>query len=101
LVHEAWFLSAGPPPAPQRWDGGRRFFAAAAEVMRHISAEKRPLGAKPEPGRGGSERVDPDRVELFSPLPAEDLLALPEGWTNCQNWTPRPQTSLSSAFLSG
>jgi RNA polymerase sigma factor (TIGR02999 family) len=39
LVHEA-YLRLVNVPAPQRWDGRRHFFAAAAEAMRRILIER-------------------------------------------------------------
>ena len=75
LVHEAW-LHLGGDQQPT-WKNRAHFFGAAAEAMRRIlvdrAREKRALK------RGGDlKRVDLDAVELPSPMPDDELLALDE-----------------------
>ena len=75
LVHEAW-LHLGGDQQP-RWANRAHFFGAAAEAMRRIlvdrSREKKALK------RGGDlKRVDFEAVELASPMPDDELLALDE-----------------------
>jgi RNA polymerase sigma factor (TIGR02999 family) len=74
LVHEAWLRLVTPDPqAP--FQNRAHFFGAAAEAMRRIlvdrAREKKALkrGANPE-------RVDIDGLELPSPMPDDELLAL-------------------------
>jgi len=73
LVHEAYLRLVSK--ADRQWDGRRHFFGAAAEAMRRILVEnaRRKRCLK----RGGQlERVDLEAVELPSPMPDADLLAL-------------------------
>ena len=73
LVHEAYLrlMASGNRP----WKGRRYFFAAAAEAMRRILIEK--ARAKQTQRRGsGAFHSDLDGIDLASPVPSEDLLAL-------------------------
>jgi RNA polymerase sigma factor (TIGR02999 family) len=79
LVHEAWLRlvrteQEGNEP---RWDGRRHFFGAAAEAMRRILIESARRKARVRHG-GGGERLSLDEVEIASPLPDDDLLAMDE-----------------------
>jgi RNA polymerase sigma factor (TIGR02999 family) len=75
LVHEAWLrLTAS---ANRGWDGRGHFFGAAAEAMRRILVDR--AREKKALKRGGDfERVDIDAIELPSPMPDDELLALDE-----------------------
>jgi RNA polymerase sigma factor (TIGR02999 family) len=76
LVHEAYLRLAGTGQ-PQQWEGRGHFFAAAAEAMRRILVDR--AREKQALKRGGNlERVDIAAVELESPMPDEELLALDE-----------------------
>jgi RNA polymerase sigma factor (TIGR02999 family) len=79
LVHEAWLRLVGSEQEGNepRWDGHRHFFGAAAEAMRRILIENARRKARVRHG-GGGERVSLDEVEIASPLPDDDLLALDE-----------------------
>jgi RNA polymerase sigma factor (TIGR02999 family) len=79
LVHEAWLRLAGAEQkeSEPRWDGRRHFFGAAAEAMRRILIENARRKARVRHG-GGCDRVNLEEVELASPLPDNDLLALNE-----------------------
>ena len=75
LVHEAYLRLVGKED-PQ-WNGRRHFFGAAAEAMRRILVEN--ARRKKRLKRGGQlERVDLEEVDLPSPLPDDDLLAMDE-----------------------
>jgi RNA polymerase sigma factor (TIGR02999 family) len=75
LVHEAYLRLVGKEDP--RWQGQRHFFGAAAEAMRRILVEK--ARRKNRLKRGGHlERVDLEDVDLPSPMPDDDLLALDE-----------------------
>src|SRR5262245_55803930 len=79
LVHEAYLRLVGGE-TPQRWDGRRHFFAAAAEAMRRILIDqaRRKHSAK---WGGTMRRVELDAgAQLATPedRAAEDLLALDE-----------------------
>jgi RNA polymerase sigma factor (TIGR02999 family) len=75
LVHEAW-LHLGGDQQPT-WQNRAHFFGAAAEAMRRILVDR--AREKKTLKRGGDlERVDIDAVELSSPMPDDELLALDE-----------------------
>src|SRR5262245_49187065 len=75
LVHEAWLhLGGDKQPA---WQNRAHFFGAAAEAMRRILVDR--ARRKQALKRGGNlERVDLDALELPSPMPDDELLALDE-----------------------
>jgi RNA polymerase sigma factor (TIGR02999 family) len=76
LVHEAYLRLIGPNESKQ-WEGRGHFFGAAAEAMRRILVDR--ARAKKALKRGGDlQRVDADEVELASPMPDDELLALDE-----------------------
>ena len=75
LVHEAW-LHLGGDKQPN-WKNRAHFFGAAAEAMRRILVDR--ARQKKALKRGGDlERVDIDALELPSPMPDDELLALDE-----------------------
>jgi RNA polymerase sigma factor (TIGR02999 family) len=76
LVHEAYLRLVGPNQ-PQDWDGRGHFFAAAAEAMRRILVESARRKKRLKHG-GQLQRVDVDGVDLPSPMPDDELLALDE-----------------------
>jgi RNA polymerase sigma factor (TIGR02999 family) len=75
LVHEAWIkLGGNEQPA---WENRAHFFGAAAEAMRRVlvSRARKKNAAK----RGGEmERIEFEGLEVASPMPDEELLALDE-----------------------
>lgn len=76
LVHEAW-LRLVTPDQQARFENRAHFFGAAAEAMRRILVDR--AREKKALKRGGNlERVDIDAVELSSPMPDDELLALDE-----------------------
>ncbi len=79
LVHEAWLRLAGAEQtgSEPKWDGRRHFFGAAAEAMRRILIENARRKARARHG-GGRDHLNLDEIEIASPLPDEDLLALNE-----------------------
>ena len=75
LVHEAYLrLTGNEDPL---WNGRRHFFGAAAEAMRRILVENARRKKRLKHG-GHLERVDLDSVDLPSPMPDDELLALDE-----------------------
>ncbi len=73
LVHEAW-LSLVATPA-QSWQNRAHFFGAAAEAMRRIliASARRKLTQR----RGArADHLDVDDIEIASPEPDDQLLAL-------------------------
>jgi RNA polymerase sigma factor (TIGR02999 family) len=75
LVHDAWLhLGADAQPI---WKNRAHFFGAAAEAMRRILVDR--AREKKALKRGGDlQRVDLDGIELPSPMPDDELLALDE-----------------------
>ena len=73
LVHEAWLRLVGDE-APM-FENRAHFFGAAAEAMRRILVDR--AREKKAFKRGGDlQRVDVDAIELASPMPDDELLAL-------------------------
>ena len=76
LVHEAWLRLAGND-ANVQFANRAHFFGAAAEAMRRILVDR--AREKQALKRGGHlERVDLEGLELPSPMPDDELLALDE-----------------------
>jgi len=75
LVHEAW-LRLGGDQQPS-WQNRAHFFGAAAEAMRRILVENARRKNRLKHG-GQLERVNADDVDIPSPMPDDDLLAMDE-----------------------
>ena len=100
LVHEAWLRLAGPDQAGQRWEGQRHFFTAAAEAMRRILVDR--ARRKQSIRHGGQlQRVDIDDIELASPLPDDDLLALHEALDRLAILDPPAADLIKLRFFTG
>jgi len=86
LVHEVWLrLMRGNA---QRFPDRAYFFAAAGEAMRRILVEN--ARRKKRLKRGGNlQRVDIENVQLATPLPDDDLLALDEALTRLAEFDSR------------
>jgi RNA polymerase sigma factor (TIGR02999 family) len=76
LVHEA-YLRLVDAENMRRWDGRGHFFAAAAEAMRRILIDQARTKQSQRRG-GGRKRRDLDPLEIATPEPSLDLLALDE-----------------------
>lgn len=75
LVHEAWLKLVDPPS--QSWQNRAHFFGAAAEAMRRILIAR--ARRKQTQRRGaGAPHLDLDELEIASPVPEDQLLALNE-----------------------
>ncbi len=73
LVHEAWLKLVAPPA--QSWQNRAHFFGAAAEAMRRILIAR--ARRKHTQRRGsGAPHLDADELEIASPAPDDQLLAL-------------------------
>jgi RNA polymerase sigma factor (TIGR02999 family) len=98
LVHEAWYrLGGDQQPA---WQSRAHFFGAVAEAMRRILIEnaRRKLRQK----RGGQlERLDVNEVEIASPLPDDQLLALDEALDRLAAEDPRAAEIVKLCFFVG
>jgi RNA polymerase sigma factor (TIGR02999 family) len=75
LVHEAWLRLGGDQQTA--WQNRAHFFGAAAEAMRRILVENARRKKRLKHG-GQLERVNADDVDIPSPMPDEDLLAMDE-----------------------
>ena len=75
LVHEAWLKLVDSPL--QSWQNRAHFFGAAAEAMRRILVERARRKGRQRRG-SGAEHLDADEIEIASPAPADQLLALHE-----------------------
>ena len=75
LVHEAWLKLVDSPA--QSWQNRAHFFGAAAEAMRRILIAR--ARRKQTQRRGsGAPHLDADEIEIASPAPDDQLLALDE-----------------------
>jgi len=98
LVHEAW-LHLGGDDQPI-WLNRGHFFGAAAEAMRRILVDR--AREKKALKRGGDrERVDLDAVELPSPMPDDELLALDEALTRLADVDTRAAEMVKLCFFVG
>ena len=80
LVHEAWLRLAGSRARDRAWNGRAHFFAAAAEVMRHILTDNARRKQAVRHG-GGLQRADTDDslFRIAAPdVKDEELLAVHE-----------------------
>ena len=73
LVHEAWLKLVDSPA--QSWQNRAHFFGAAAEAMRRILIDRARRKIRQRRG-SGAEHVNADEVEIASPAPDDQLLAL-------------------------
>jgi RNA polymerase sigma factor (TIGR02999 family) len=99
LVHEAYLRLVGSRPS-QQWDGRAHFFGAAAEAMRRILVD-RAREKKALKRGGGLERVDIDALELPSPMPDEELLALDEALDQLATVDTRAAEMVKLCFFVG
>jgi RNA polymerase sigma factor (TIGR02999 family) len=98
LVHEAWLrLENG---RKQAWQNRAHFFGAAAEAMRRILVEN--ARRKHRLKRGGQlERVDINEVDLPSPMPDDDMLALDEALDGLAKVDVRAAELVKLCFFAG
>jgi RNA polymerase sigma factor (TIGR02999 family) len=98
LVHEAW-LHLGGDQQPS-WQNRGHFFAAAAEAMRRILVDC--ARAKQALKRGGNlERFDLEAMELPSPMPDDELLALDEALDRLATVDTRAAEMVKLCFFVG
>lgn len=98
LVHEAWLRMVGDEAA--KFQNRAHFFGAAAEAMRRILVDR--ARQKQALKRGGRlERVDLDGVELASPMPDDELLALDEALDRLATVDTRAAEMVKLCFFVG
>ena len=73
LVHEAWLKLVAP--TAQSWQNRAHFFGAAAEAMRRILIARARRKGRQRRG-SGAEHLDADEIEIASPVPDDQFLAL-------------------------
>ena len=98
LVHEAWLHLGGD--AQPIWKNRAHFFGAAAEAMRRILVDR--AREKKALKRGGDlQRVDLESVELVSPMPDDELLALDEALDRLATVDTRAAQMVKLCFFVG
>ena len=98
LVHEAYLRLTGEGDA--HWQGRRHFFGAAATAMRRILVENARRKQRLKHG-GHLERVDIAEVEIASPLPDDELLAMDEALERLAAFDPRAAEVVNLCFFVG
>jgi RNA polymerase sigma factor (TIGR02999 family) len=99
LVHEAW-LRLVTPEGQAQFQNRAHFFGAAAEAMRRILVDR--AREKKALKRGGDwERVNIDAVELLSPMPDDELLALDEALDRLATVDTRAAEMVKLCFFVG
>jgi RNA polymerase sigma factor (TIGR02999 family) len=98
LVHEAW-LRLVKNENPQ-FDGRAHFFAAAAEAMRRILIDRARHKRAVRHG-GGQQRVDFDDVDLASPVPDDQLLAVNDALDKLAALHPRQAELVKLRYFVG
>jgi len=98
LVHEAYLRLVGNEDA--RWEGRRHFFGAAAEAMRRILVDNARRKRRLKHG-GQLERVDVEDVDIASPVPDDELLAVDEALGRLTVADPRAADLVKLCFFIG
>jgi RNA polymerase sigma factor (TIGR02999 family) len=98
LVHEAWLRLGGS--GQQSWNSRRHFFAAAAEAMRRVLVENARRKRRLKHG-GELQRVDIADIDLPSPMPDEELIALDAALANLQNVNAKAAELVQLCFFTG
>jgi len=98
LVHEAYLRLIGS--ADPGWQGRRHFFGAAAEAMRRILVENARRKNRLKHG-GQLDRVDVADLDIASPLPDDDLLAMDEALDRLAVVDPRAAELVKLCFFVG
>jgi RNA polymerase sigma factor (TIGR02999 family) len=75
LVHEMWLKLVDS--RSQSWQNRAHFFGAAAEAMRRLLIARARRKGRQRRG-SGAEHLDVDEIEIASPAPDDQLLALNE-----------------------
>lgn len=99
LVHDA-YLRLVDQDVPQRWNGRRHFFGAAAEAMRRILVENARKRASLKRG-GDLQRVDFDEPICTEKDEQVDLLALDEALQALEREAPEKAALVKLRFFAG
>jgi len=98
LVHEAWMRLVDSPA--QSWQNRAHFFGAAAEAMRRILVARARRRRTQRRG-SGAEHLDVDGIEIASPAPEEQLLALNEALDRFATLEPRQAELVKLRYFVG
>ena len=98
LVHEAWLRLASS--SGQSWEGRTHFFVAAAEAMRRVLVDKARRRLRLKHG-SGVQPMELEAVELASPLPDPDLVALDEALTQLRQVDQEAADLINLRFFGG
>ena len=98
LVHEA-YLRLVDVERPQRWDGRRHFFAAAAEAMRRILVEA--ARSKARVRHGGGLVRHPGEWDLAAPEPPAQVLAVDEAVEKLAAISPQAAELVKLRYFGG
>lgn len=99
LVHEAFLRLVGND-APQRFQGRRHFYGAAAEAMRRILVESARRKNRVKHG-GGRQRVELTEVAASSDVPELDLPAIDEALDALAAADPKAAEVVKLHFFAG
>jgi RNA polymerase sigma factor (TIGR02999 family) len=98
LVHEAWLKLVDSPA--QSWQNRAHFFGAAAEAMRRILIAR--ARRKQTQRRGaGAEHLAADEIEIASPAPNDQLLALNEALDRFATLEPQQAELIKLRYFVG
>ena len=98
LVHEAWLKLVDSPS--QSWQNRAHFFGAAAEAMRRILIGR--ARRKQTQRRGaGAAHLDADEIEIASPAPDDQLLALNEALNRFATLEPQQAELVKLRYFVG
>jgi RNA polymerase sigma factor (TIGR02999 family) len=97
LVHEAWLRLNGKQ---KTWENRVHFFAAAAEVMRHVLIDHIRRKSRLKRG-GGQQRLDIDGIDLADTTPNEKVLLIDEALQQLQIAHPDKARIVVLKFFGG
>lgn len=98
LVHEAWLQLVDSPH--QSWQNRAHFFGAAAEAMRRILIGRARRKGRQRRG-AGALHLDVDRLEIATPAPDDQLLALHEALDRFATVEPRQAELVKLRYFIG
>src|SRR5262249_48163467 len=98
LVHEAWLRLAGNHD--QQWEGRAHFFGAAAEAMRRILIDRARRRRALRHG-GDQQRMALDDLDVASPTPDDQLLAMNEALDKLAAARPRQAEVVKLRYFVG
>ena len=98
LVHEAWLRMAAAEQ--HNWENRAHFFAAAAEVMRHVLVDYVRRRTRLKRG-GGQLRLDIDELNLASTTADEKVLLIDEALERLQTEAPEKARIVVLKFFGG